>query len=342
MQVIVQTGENEVRIAEREQPEVKPGQALLRVHSAGLCGSDAHAYRMSDGYEWVPMDRIMGHEYAAEVVEVGPEVAEFEPGDAVVEMPVAPCGNCRQCRLGQYNVCQDFSIRGLHRDGAYAEYISVDTSQLVRVPDDVPLETAAIAEPTSIASRTVLERSEISAGDSVLVEGPGPIGILSAAVADAIGADVLVSGIDQDAPHRLPLVSTIGIETIDVSEDDLNERAEAFTDGDGFDAVVDATGHPSGLETAVDHVRKGGEAIVVGIPREPSEVLMTDVVRGEVDLKTSYGSLIRDFERALAMLGDGAIDTDRITSEWAVEDAADAFESFLAGDSTKPVFRFEG
>jgi L-iditol 2-dehydrogenase len=186
----------------------------------------------------------------------------------------------------------------------------------------------------------VIERSSIGPGDDVLVEGPGPIGTLSAAVADALGADVLVSGVAGDADHRLPLVADLGIETVDASTASLADRAASFTDGDGFEAVVDATGHPSGLGAGVDHVAKGGEVVVVGIPREPSEVLLTDVVRGEVDVKTSYGSLVRDFERALAMLGDGSIDADRITDDHAVADAAAAFESFHAGETCKPVFRF--
>ncbi|WP_459190650.1 zinc-binding dehydrogenase, partial [Halosimplex sp. J119] len=176
----------------------------------------------------------------------------------------------------------NFSITGMHRDGAYADYTVVDPQHLHAVPDAVSLADAAITEPLSIATRAVLTRSSINPGDDVLVEGPGPIGVFTAAVADSLGANVLVSGLQQDATSRLPLVQSLGIDTINVAEEDLEARADSRTDGVGFDAVFDASGHYTGVETGVDIARKGGEVVVVGIPREPSELLMTPVVRGEI------------------------------------------------------------
>jgi len=326
---------------ERDRPSIRPDEVLVKVHTAGLCGSDAHAYRYDDGYEWIPIPRIMGHEYSGEVIEVGADVDGFAEGDHVIEEPIHDCGDCFQCKNGQSNVCQNFSITGLHRDGAYAEYVAVDPEHLHAVPDDVPLGHAAITEPTSIATRAVLEQSVTTPGDAVLVEGPGPIGVLVAAVADSLGASVLVSGLDRDEEVRLPVVEDLGIETVNAQSADLEDRREVFTDGRGFDVVFDTTGHKSGVEMATDQVRKGGQIVCVGLPGEPSELFVTPLVRGEIDLNTSYGSVWRNFEQALRLMDAGAIDAGTIVNDsYSVSDPGEAFESFLASEVVKPAFTF--
>jgi L-iditol 2-dehydrogenase len=343
MKAILQTRPERggVEVGERERPDPGPGQALVRVHSAGLCGSDAHAYTYAKGYEWVPIPRIMGHEYAGEVVEVGADVTSLSPGDGVVERPIHSCGACFQCKNGQEHICQHFEITGMHTDGAYTEYVAVDEASLHPIPGDVPLEHAAITEPTSVATRAVLTRSRVTAGDSVLVEGPGPIGVLTAAVADSVGANVLVSGLSQDADYRLPLVADLGIETIDVEREDLAERTDGATDGVGFDVVFDTTGHHTGVEVAAEHVRKGGQIVVVGLPGAESELFVTDLVRGEVTLDTSYASKWRNFEQALRLMENGSIDPGTIVdTSFDVDAPTEAFEAFLAGETCKPVFRF--
>jgi L-iditol 2-dehydrogenase len=341
MKAIVHTDARSVELQERDRPSVGADEVLVEVHSAGVCGSDAHAYVYDSGYEWIKMPRIMGHEYSGRVAEVGSEVESFRAGDHVVEEPIHECGECFQCKNGQANVCRNFSITGMHRHGAFAEFAAVDPEHLHAVPADVPLAHAAVTEPTSIATRAVLERSATDPGDDVLVEGPGPIGVLVAAVADSLGANVVVSGLGRDADYRLPLVADLGIETVNVEETDLGERTDAVTDGRGFDVVFDATGHHSGVGTAVEHVRKGGQVVVVGIPNEPSEVALTEAVRGEVDITASYGSLWRDFERALRLMEDGAVPVEAVADRsFGTDDPSAAFEAFLAGETCKPVFRF--
>lgn len=341
MRAIVQTGPQTVETQERERPQVGREDVLVKVHTAGLCGSDAHAYKYDGGYEWVPIPRVMGHEYSGEVVEVGADVDAFEVGDKVVEEPIHECGHCFQCKNGQPNVCQNFSITGMHRDGAYAEFVTVEPTHLHAIPDEVPLSHAAITEPTSIATRAVLERSVTTPGDTVLVQGPGPIGVLVAAVADSLGADVLVSGLARDAAYRLPLLERLGVDTVDADAEDLDAHAETRTDGVGFDVVFDATGHHAGVGTAFDVVRKGGQVVVVGIPNAASEVTLTSVVRGEVDVNTSYGSTWTNFEQALRLMERGAVAVEEVLdTSFDTEDAAAAFEAFLGSETCKPVFQF--
>lgn len=341
MKAIVQTGARSVEAQEREKPAVGPGEVLVNVHTAGLCGSDAHAYKYDGGYEWIPIPRIMGHEYSGEVVAVGSEVDGYVEGDKVIEEPIHDCGRCFQCKNGQPNVCQNFSITGMHRDGAYAEYVTVTPEHLHHVPDEVPLRHAAVTEPTSIATRAVFERSGVVPGDTVLVEGPGPIGVLVAAVAHSLGANVLVSGLQQDAAYRLPLLTDLGIETVNVDDEDLGDRTERFTDGIGFDVVFDTTGHHAGIGTAVDSVRKGGQVVVVGIPNDASEVAFTSIVRGEIDINTSYGSTWTNFEQALRLMERDEIAVDEVLdTSFSADEPASAFEAFLNSETCKPVFTF--
>jgi L-iditol 2-dehydrogenase len=341
MKTIVQTAPRSVETQERDVPSPDDDEALVQVHTAGLCGSDAHAYLYEGGYEWVPIPRIMGHEYSGVVVEVGSNVTSFAEGDTVIEEPIHDCGTCFQCKNDQRNVCQNFSITGMHRDGAYAEYVTVAARHLHAIPESVPLCHAAVTEPTSIATRAVFDQSATTPGDDVLVEGPGPIGVLTAAVADSLGANVLVSGLAQDTSYRLPLLEDIGVNTINAEEENLAQRTDAFTDGRGFDVVFDTTGHKSGIEMAADHVRKGGQIVVVGLPSEQSEVFMTPLVRGEVNVNTSYGSTWTNFEQALRLMERGAIAVDDIIDDsFNVADPVRAFDAFLDSTTCKPVFSF--
>ena len=342
MKAIIQTERERggVETGDQERPEPGPDEALVRVHTAGLCGSDAHAYKYVPGYEWIDVPRVMGHEYAGEVVEVGSDVTTLDPGTKVVEEPIHDCGECFQCKNGQPNVCQNFEITGFHRDGAWREYHTVEARHLHEIPDDVPLEEAALTEPTSIATRAVLERSNLVAGDDVLVEGPGPIGVLTALVADSVGANVYVSGLGRDADYRLPLVEEQGLTAINVEADDLGDIAAAETAGGGFDVIFDTTGHHSGVEVAAEHVRKGGQIVVVGLPGDDSELFLTPLVRGEVSIDPSYGSDWRNFEQALRLMENGSVDPTVIATPYDTDDPVTAFEDFLDGAVCKPTFGF--
>ncbi|WP_152042540.1 zinc-dependent alcohol dehydrogenase [Salinigranum salinum] len=343
MKAIYQTAPERggIEVRERDRPTPGPDEALVRVHSAGLCGSDAHAYKFDQGYEWIPIPRVMGHEYAGRVVEVGEHVSNVAVDDTVVERPIHECGHCFQCLNGQSNVCQNFEITGMHTDGAYTEYVTVDERYLVTIPEEVPLEHAAVTEPTSIAARAVLDQSVVQPGDRVLVEGPGPIGMLSAVIAHSLGANVVLSGLDRDADYRLPLGAELGLETVNAQRDDLDEVTDAFTDGVGFDVVFDTTGHHSGVEMAAEQIRRGGQIVVVGLPADDSELFMTPLVRGEVDLNTSYGSAHRNFRQALELMANDSIDPGvLIDTSFSVDDPTAAFEAFLAGETLKPVFGF--
>jgi L-iditol 2-dehydrogenase len=334
----VRHDERSIEIVERQQPTPSENEALLEVDFAGLCGSDAGIYAFESAYDWMSLPRVIGHEYAGRVVEVGEEVTKVGVGDRVAERPIRHCEDCYLCEIGATNVCQNSAIRGVHHDGAYAPYVAVPEDALHPIPGDVPQRHAAVLEPTSVAVRAVVGNSRVSPGDRVLVEGPGPIGLLTAQVAAARGGDVLISGVEQDAAYRLPLASDLGFETIDVSSADLGARRDAMSDGVGFDVVFDTTGHPSGLTTAAEAVRNAGQVVLIGQTGETT-MEYSPLVRSEVDLQCSYASQYEDFERALRLMDSSAVDCETFVDDgFSLTAPAEAFDAFLAGETCKPVF----
>lgn len=327
-----------MELIELDVPSPEPNECLVAVDYAGLCGSDAGIYEFESAFERMDLPRVIGHEYAGRVVEVGDAVTDLSVGDRVVERPIRGCGECYQCTIGETNVCRDAVITGVDHDGAYKPYVAVPTTALHAVPDDVPQHHAAVAEPTSIGARAVVHNSRVSAGDRVLVEGPGPIGLLTAQVARAQGGTVIVSGVGRDAEYRLPLAAELGFETVDIMAEDLPTRRDEATDGVGFDVVFDTTGHPSGLETAVSAVRKGGQVVLIGQTGETT-MPYSPLVRAEVDLQCSYASTYDDFDRAFRLIERGAVDPETfIDTDFSLLDADAAFEAFLDGQTCKPVF----
>lgn len=327
-----------MELVDRDQPEPAPDEALVEVDYAGLCGSDAGIYEFESAFERMDLPTVIGHEYSGRVVEVGDAVTKFDVGDRVVERPIRGCGDCYQCEIGESNVCQSAVITGVDYDGAYEPYLAVPEDALHPVPDGVEQQHAAMVEPTSIGARAVIENSRVRAGTRVLVEGPGPIGLLTAQIARAQGGEVVVSGVGQDADYRLPLAEELGFETINIATGDLEAYRDDLTDGVGYDVVFDTTGHPSGLPSAVDEVRKGGQIVLIGQTGETT-MPYSPLVRAEIDLQCSYASMYDDFENALRLIDTGDVDAETFIDErFSLLDAGDAFESFVSGRTCKPVF----
>lgn len=332
-------GEGHLEVIALDDPEPEPDEALVEVVYAGLCGSDVGIYRFEEAYEPImEFPRVIGHEYAGRVVSVGPAVDSVSTGDLVVERPIRSCGACHQCKSGEPNVCQNTSITGVQHDGAYAERTVVPAEALNVVPAGLSPDVAALAEPTSVAARAVSRNADIGAGDDVLVEGPGPIGLLAAQIARMEGASVTVSGIDRDTEIRLPFAADLGFETVNVEATPIDEATAQLTDGLGFDVVIDTTGASSGLVAAGTAVRKGGQVVLVGQTGTVTADL-TPFIRGEIDLQFSYASTWADFERALHLLAAGEIAVDGfIDNRFSIREGEAAFNAFMAGETCKPLF----
>jgi L-iditol 2-dehydrogenase len=314
-----------------------PGEVSLRVASCGICGSDLHAYRADAGFEWVRTPITLGHEFSGTVESVGPEVTRVGPGDRVVAVAIQGCGRCDACLAGSTQLCPDRVAVGLSRDGGMAEYAVMREQHLVPVPEGLDLAVAALGEPLSVAVHAVDVRAEIKPGKKVVVSGPGPIGILCGMVARIRGAEVLLTGVGQDAEARLPAAEHVGPRTANLSEKPLEEHLQDSFGDQGPDVWIESSGSVRALSSALESVRPGGTLAVVGLYAEEMRFSPTDAVRREISVLFSYSCNYADYQTSLELLGSGAIDPGPLLSKYPLEDAPEAFEEVGRGRAVKAI-----
>jgi L-iditol 2-dehydrogenase len=250
----VALGPEGVMIQDTAEPQPKPNEVKIKVHAAGICGTDLHI--LHD--EWkVNMPVVMGHEYSGVVAEVGSEVTGFRPGDRVVSLAsMETCGRCRHCYEGVLHVCDQRLSLGSGVNGVFAEYTVIPEHLVLKLPDDITLDEAALCEPLACCVRAVLERGSVKAGDYVLISGPGPIGQLCMQLAIASGGRVVVTGTSADR-DRLRLAAEMGaMKTIVVDEEDTAEVVKEVTRGAGFDVAFECAGVAASLDSCLHLLRK--------------------------------------------------------------------------------------
>lgn len=276
------------------EPALEPGHALVRVHNVTLCGTDLHIWE--DDYP-TDLPLVQGHEFSGIVEALAPGHTagnSVSIGDRVAVNPIIYCGTCRPCRSGRFNVCQNVGCLGCYSDGALAELISVPVDKLCRVPDELPLDIAAMGEPASIAMQAV-NRGRPQAGETALVLGSGPIGLLATLYLTEIGVTVVCADTEQ---HRLDLAVEFGAaDTLlvtpgsDFPDAHQAPRLDALTDGYGPQLVIEATGVPSSLENAIRLVASAGRIVQVGISPRQANISMKDIPYKELDIMGSRMSL---------------------------------------------------
>ena len=337
MRAFVKTGSQPGEAAVRDVPVARPGpgEVLLRVASCGICGSDLHAFRSDPGFEWVATPVTLGHEFSGVVKEVGEDVTKVSPGDRVVVVAIQGCGRCEFCLAGSTQLCGDRVAVGLSSDGGMAKYAVMPEEHLVPVPEGLDLAVAALGEPLSVSVHAVDARARIERGQKVVVSGPGPIGILCAMVARVRGADVLLTGIGQDAETRLPAAERAGLRTANLSEKPLEEHLRDSFGDHGPDVWIESSGSVWALGSALESVRPGGAVVVVGIYAEEMPFSPTPAVRRELSMLFSYSCNYADYQTSLDLLASGALDPDPLLSKYPLEGALEAFEEVGKGRAVK-------
>lgn len=254
-------------------PQCGPSDVLIRVQHAGVCGTDLHIWEWdawAAGRLRPPL--TIGHEFAGTIVEVGVEArAEglLTVGDQVTAEGHIVCGHCLPCRTGDAHVCQRTRIIGVDRDGAFAEFIAMPASNVMKL-DGIPTEIGAIMDPAGNAVHTVLEGGNVP-GSAVLVLGCGPIGCFAVGIARAAGASLVIAS-DLN-PTRLALARTMGAGvSLNPATDDVATRCRELTGGSGVDLVCEMSGHPAGHETAFAAARLGGRINFLGTPSQATRV----------------------------------------------------------------------
>lgn len=338
---------NDVRKVEVDTPKPGPGEILVKILAAGVCGTDLHIYTHGDWIGKSPNPEVtMGHEFVGEVVEIGPEV-EFEQkypevssaiavGSRVVAEPHIPCGKCYWCLRGESNVCADIGHLGVTRDGSFAEYMVIPADRCSLVPEDVPTVEAAEIEPVACAVRAV-RRSRMAVGSSVVVIGAGPMGQLTAQVARLAGAGfVLVS---EPNARRREILKQNGFEhVVDPANEELEEVAYEMTHGIGADIVFEVAGLSATVQQAINITRHGGSLVQVGVPTDKITVDIRRLIIGELEIIGEHATQW-DFGSAIEMVREkkvniGSLITHTLPMEQAIEGMHMAMEG---GETVKVV-----
>jgi L-iditol 2-dehydrogenase len=312
-----------------------PGEVSLRVASCGICGSDVHAFRSDPGFEWIRPPITLGHEFSGTVESVGPGVTRVSAGDRVVAVAIQGCGRCETCLAGSTQLCPDRVAVGLSRDGGMAEYSVMPEQHLVPVPESLDLAVAAVGEPLSVAVHAVDVRAAIEPGQRVAVSGPGPIGIFCGMLARLRGAQVLLTGVEQDSESRLPAAERVGLRTANLSEKPLGEHLRDSFGDYAPDVWIESSGSVRALGSALESVRAGGTVAVVGLYAEEMSFSPTDAVRREISLLFSYSCNYADYQTTMDLLGSGVLDPGPLLSKYPLEDAPEAFEAVGKGRTVK-------
>ena len=322
-------------------PPVADDEVLMRVHRASICGSDIGLYDYSGAYAgFAKLPMIPGHEFSGEVAQLGAKVTEFRVGEHVFAESILSCGNCRFCLSGQTNLCTEFKIFGIHRNGGFAEYASVPQKHLHRMKEGLSFEQGAIIEPLSVCCHGLEDVAKVNSAESVVVLGPGPIGLLAGQVARANGCkNVVISGVDVDA-KRLSIAGELGFEAVNSNKDDLVHRVLDSTSGMGVDLAVVAAGAGAALNQALELVRKGGMILNIAIYPKPIEVGVTPMVRREIALLGTFASTWRNYERAVMLAVENRVRIEPlITHSFPIAEAPVAFVTAKAREGCKVQLR---
>ncbi len=316
MKAIVKYAAGKGNVEIRDVAEPVPGaqQVKVEVKAAGVCGSDLHIYHDEIAIPIVP-PVVIGHEFAGIVVEVGGGVEGVRPGDRVTcETTAWFCGQCLPCRAGHYNMCAQRRVVGYSVDGCFARYCVVHERQVHLLPDGVDLVAGALSEPLACCVHAVLELTTVTAGDLVVVAGPGSIGLLCAQLARAAGATVLVAGTAADA-DRLALARRLGVAlTVDLTTEDLAKVVADVTAGQGADVYFECSGAPAAARQGLTLTRRGGQYTQVGLFSQPFELAFDTIAYRELRVTGSLGQRPSSWRRGLALLGQGLVDTRSLVS----------------------------
>ena len=311
-------------VAERPTPKPGPGEVLVRIRRAGVCGTDLHIFEGSHPFLNYP--RVIGHELSGEVSEVRLGSA-WAAGDRVCVIPYLSCGHCVACRKGKTNCCQTIRVLGVHIDGGMADYVCVPEGNLISARD-VSLDEAAMVEFLAIGAHAV-RRAAPSREDRVLVVGAGPIGIGCAIFAGLSGASVTVADTRRD---RLDFcVARLGVDHIVEPDADVRQTMSKLTSGDFYDVVIDATGNVRAMMAGLDYVAHGGAYVLVSVVRDTISFEDPEFHKRETSLLGSRNATRKDFETVMSAMAAGDVPTEALLTHRAgLEESAQLFPHWIA------------
>lgn len=333
MEAVVVTEPNVFSVETVAEPESGPYEVKCRVRAVTICGTDAHLLRGDYPGFWPPgYPFIPGHEWAGEIVELGPgsELLGWKVGDRVAGTSHDACGYCQKCVEGRYNLCENYGVAGLHHQyghnyqGAFAEFVVHGAKSVFPLPAALSFDEGALLDPASIALHTA-NRGGSRPGDTVVVFGPGPVGLLAADCARVRGAGrVIVVG----RGSRLAKAAQMGSDVVDYPSEDPVTAIREATGGLGADVVLECAGVPQSIQWSLEVLRKGGRVAVVGIPVEDVKLSLQDLVLYEYELAGSRASA-GEMVHVTSLVEGGRIRVgELITHHFPLADFAEAVDTF--------------
>jgi len=309
-------------------PVPAANEVIVKVHACSICGSDLHAFH--GAHPRLTFPRILGHEFAGEIAEIGSETKGYRVGQRVCCDIDIPCGHCRPCREGRQNICESLRTMGFDRDGAYAEFVAVPDYNLYELPANVSYDQASAVQVLGISYHAIVHRSQPRPGEKVAVIGAGPVGLGAALIAQNIGAEVTIFDV---LGYRLAMASQLGVgRTVDAGKSDFRERALESAKG-GFDKVVECVGgrQEQTVHDAVKLVRRGGRITIVGtFPENKATIPIAYIKDREIDINFSRGNF-QAFAPCLELIASGRINPELyISHRFPLRRAKEALD-LLAG-----------
>ena len=320
-------------------PEIGPKDVLVRVEYIGVCGTDPHMHQNLVSFKMnVPL--VFGHEFAGTIEKLGSEVKGYQKGDRVTSETHADyCGECELCRTNQYHLCRDRKGFGFHTDGAFTRFVKVPARILHKVPETVSLKEASLTEPLCVAYKSVVCNSRVNPGDTVVVIGPGPIGMLCIKMAQLCGAsEIIAVGTDGDE-ERLSMALDYGATiAVNSSKEDAAKIIKAIGDGYGVDLVLDTAGVSPTLALSMEVVRPGGQITKIGWGPKPVGFTLDPIISKSVTLKGHFSHTWDVWEKCLVLLAKNQVDLKPlITHELPIDQWEKSFELIESKEAMKVV-----
>jgi L-iditol 2-dehydrogenase len=330
MKAIYYPAWDELELRDVPEPSPKPGEVVLRVAAAGICGSELHGFVTHSARRTPPA--IPGHEFCGQVAEVGPGVTGYQQGDWVGVNSVIACGQCQDCLDANVHLCRDGEVFGMKRPGGFAEYCAVPVSTLLHLPGTVSPVQGSLLEPLANGVHALSLTSQ-RFPETVVILGAGTIGLFALQVAKAAGALRLMSVDVSDA--RLDVASQLGAETVfNPGKQDVVAAVQQMTHGRGADVVVDAVGAAETRDAAVKMARRGGEVVWLGLHDDPTQLSGFDVVLGERKVLGSFAVTHHDLRTAIGLFAHGKITLDPWVRTFRLGEGVQVFRQ-LATDPPK-------
>ncbi len=324
MKQAVMTAPGAIEFRDVPAPVAGPGEIVMQTQRIGVCGSDIHVYHGLHPYTGYPV--VQGHEVGGVVASVGEGVTGFKPGDKVTFMPQVTCGKCYPCTHGMYHICESLKVMGFQTGGAGQEYFALPAENVLKLPDSLSLDLAAMVEPIAVVVHA-LARGGGAQGKRVVVLGAGPIGNFAAQVARESGAKAVM--ITDVSPYKLAKARECGIEfVVDSSKENLGDAITRDFGPEKADLILECVGVEATMTDAINYARKGSTIVVVGVFGKKPVVDLGLVQDRELTLTGTLMYQKPDYERAIELVTGGKMHlNEMITHRFPFERYLDAYHT---------------